>query len=111
VKDCGVETIDDFDKSGKFGFAIRFVQMTRMIERTFHTETADDRDDWIKAIQEVRVVWLNCTAITGPKVYPAPAESPARPGQTPLGRGSHRQRWRVPGLPGHVLHQRTSRGH
>ncbi|EDQ87800.1 uncharacterized protein MONBRDRAFT_37785 [Monosiga brevicollis MX1] len=53
IKDCTLGVTDD-DKSGKFGFSIRFVQMTRIIERTFYTETLEEREGWIQAINDVK---------------------------------------------------------
>eukprot|EP00045_Choanoeca_perplexa_P002752 m.26311 g.26311 ORF g.26311 m.26311 type:complete len:471 (-) comp11686_c0_seq1:128-1540(-) len=55
VRDCTITKLDDFDKSGKYGFTIRFAQMTRIIERTFHTEDADDREAWLQAIMDVKI--------------------------------------------------------
>jgi len=41
-------------ESQKFGFMIRFMQMTRFVERSFHTETAEERQEWIDAYQKVQ---------------------------------------------------------
>ncbi|EGD77743.1 AGC/AKT protein kinase [Salpingoeca rosetta] len=50
IRDCKISVEDDKGKSGKFGFSIRFVQMTRVIERSFHTESAMERQEWVDAI-------------------------------------------------------------
>lgn len=62
VADCSVSLVDDVDKT-KFGFVIRFVQLTRIIERSFHTEAADERQEWVDAIVEV-ANFLLCTSTT-----------------------------------------------
>lgn len=41
-------------KGEKYGFSVRFMQLTRIIERSFHTETKEDRDAWVAAYQDVR---------------------------------------------------------
>ena len=41
-------------KGEKFGFSVRFMQLTRIIERQFHTETKEERDEWISAYAEVK---------------------------------------------------------
>eukprot|EP00038_Savillea_parva_P008515 m.177467 g.177467 ORF g.177467 m.177467 type:complete len:479 (+) comp14355_c0_seq1:138-1574(+) len=38
----------------KFGFMIRFMQMTRFVERSFHTESAEERQEWIDAYTQVQ---------------------------------------------------------
>lgn len=45
---------DSQAKKGKFGFTIRIMQISRIIERTFHTESAEERDEWIKAYESVK---------------------------------------------------------
>jgi len=41
-------------KGKKFGFMIRFMQMTRFVERLFYTEQEEEADEWIKAYTEVK---------------------------------------------------------
>lgn len=41
-------------ESQKFGFMIRFMQMTRFIERSFHTESAEERQEWVDAYTKVQ---------------------------------------------------------
>eukprot|EP00050_Salpingoeca_kvevrii_P016733 m.58125 g.58125 ORF g.58125 m.58125 type:complete len:481 (+) comp7124_c0_seq1:1-1443(+) len=41
-------------KKGKYGFKIRFMQLTRVIERAFHTETKEERDAWMEAYVAVQ---------------------------------------------------------
>lgn len=45
---------DKSAKSGKYGFVVRFMQMTRVIERSFHLESAADRAEWVKAYEDTR---------------------------------------------------------
>eukprot|EP00043_Microstomoeca_roanoka_P030150 m.24917 g.24917 ORF g.24917 m.24917 type:complete len:465 (-) comp9772_c0_seq1:87-1481(-) len=52
VKDCKTSLEDE--KNGKFGFNIRFVQMTRVIERSFHTESPLERQEWVDAINSTK---------------------------------------------------------
>jgi len=37
-----------------YGFMIRFMQMTRFVERSFHCETAEERQEWMEAYQQVQ---------------------------------------------------------
>jgi len=41
-------------ESQKYGFMIRFMQMTRFIERSFHTESAEERQEWMDAYTKVQ---------------------------------------------------------
>jgi len=41
-------------KGKKYGFMIRFMQMTRFVERLFYTEQEEEADEWIKAYTEVK---------------------------------------------------------
>lgn len=41
-------------KGEKFGFSVRFMQLTRIIERDFHTETKEERDAWVAAYEDVK---------------------------------------------------------
>lgn len=41
-------------KGEKYGFSVRFMQLTRIIERDFHTDTREERDAWIAAYQDVK---------------------------------------------------------
>eukprot|EP00042_Codosiga_hollandica_P046918 m.501579 g.501579 ORF g.501579 m.501579 type:complete len:458 (+) comp57332_c0_seq1:242-1615(+) len=45
---------DGKGKAKKFGFIIRFMQMTRFVERSFHLETEEERDDWVRAYTDVK---------------------------------------------------------
>jgi RAC serine/threonine-protein kinase len=58
-------------KGKKFGFMIRFMQMTRFVERSFHLETPEERDEWVRAYEEVKKKVLAQTsalrAAEGPK--------------------------------------------
>jgi len=43
-------TMDDSQaKKSKFGLTIRFMQVSRVIERSFHLDTAAERDEWMTA--------------------------------------------------------------
>lgn len=41
-------------KDQKFGFMIRFMQMTRFVERSFHCDTEEDREEWMEKYKEVQ---------------------------------------------------------
>jgi len=41
-------------KGKKYGFMIRFMQMTRFVERQFFTEQEEEGDEWIKAYADVK---------------------------------------------------------
>eukprot|EP00730_Choanoeca_flexa_P003004 TRINITY_DN11258_c0_g1_i1.p1 TRINITY_DN11258_c0_g1~~TRINITY_DN11258_c0_g1_i1.p1 ORF type:complete len:492 (+),score=136.50 TRINITY_DN11258_c0_g1_i1:71-1477(+) len=41
-------------KGKKYGFMIRFMQLTRFVERSFHLESQEERDEWIQAYEEVK---------------------------------------------------------
>eukprot|EP00055_Hartaetosiga_balthica_P004416 m.11506 g.11506 ORF g.11506 m.11506 type:complete len:467 (+) comp3850_c0_seq1:78-1478(+) len=41
-------------KGKKFGLLIRFMQLTRFVERSFHVEAEAERDEWVKAYEEVK---------------------------------------------------------
>lgn len=41
-------------KNDRFGFLIRFMQLTRVIERTFHTETKEERDEWVQVYTDLQ---------------------------------------------------------
>jgi len=41
-------------KGKKFGFMIRFMQMTRFVERLFYTEQEEECEEWIKAYTDVK---------------------------------------------------------
>jgi RAC serine/threonine-protein kinase len=36
-------------ESQKYGFMIRFMQMTRFVERSFHLDTMEERTEWLEA--------------------------------------------------------------
>lgn len=52
-------------KGKKFGFTVRFMQMTRFVERTFHLETEGERDEWIKAYTEVKKTVMQQASVNG----------------------------------------------
>ena len=41
-------------KGKKFGFLIRFMQLTRFVERSFHVESEEERDEWVAAYEVVK---------------------------------------------------------
>lgn len=41
-------------KGKKYGFMIRFMQMTRFVERSFHLESEDERNEWVAAYKKVQ---------------------------------------------------------
>jgi len=41
-------------KGKKFGFIIRFMQMTRFVERSFHLESEEERNEWVAAYKQVQ---------------------------------------------------------
>jgi len=51
VKDCQTMTSES---PKPCGFALRGLYMDTVVERIFHTETDEDRSDWIKSIESVR---------------------------------------------------------
>lgn len=47
--------IDDSQaKKSKYGFTIRFMQVSRVIERTFHLDSTTERDEWKTAYNSVK---------------------------------------------------------
>ena len=58
---------EDGGKKGKFGFTIHFMQLTRMIERSFHADTERERDEWIRAYMEVQKK-LNAEYLASPQL-------------------------------------------
>eukprot|EP00051_Salpingoeca_urceolata_P032419 m.15663 g.15663 ORF g.15663 m.15663 type:complete len:487 (+) comp5068_c0_seq1:498-1958(+) len=52
-------------KGKKFGFTVRFMQMTRFVERTFHLETEEERDEWIKAYTDVKKAVMQQASVAG----------------------------------------------
>jgi RAC serine/threonine-protein kinase len=40
-------------KDQKYGFMIRFMQMTRFVERSFHCDSEEEREEWMEKYQEV----------------------------------------------------------
>jgi RAC serine/threonine-protein kinase len=57
VQRCELASIDQKGppKKGEgYGFVIRFMQLTRVFERMFFTETLEERDAWLAAINVVR---------------------------------------------------------
>eukprot|EP00051_Salpingoeca_urceolata_P026889 m.479156 g.479156 ORF g.479156 m.479156 type:complete len:475 (-) comp21344_c0_seq1:90-1514(-) len=53
------------DKKGKHGFTVRFMQLTRVIERTFHCESAEERDTWVQAYKQVQQDVNSKLTVTG----------------------------------------------
>merc|ERR1719327_1399832 len=51
VKGCQIMTAD---RPKPFTFFIRGLQMTTVVERTFHVENATDRAAWLEAIERVK---------------------------------------------------------
>jgi len=53
-----LKVVDDGKPKGskgkKYGFVIRFMQMTRIVERSFHLESEEELEEWVKAYEEVR---------------------------------------------------------
>eukprot|EP00049_Salpingoeca_infusionum_P017562 m.353468 g.353468 ORF g.353468 m.353468 type:complete len:471 (+) comp16770_c0_seq1:146-1558(+) len=41
-------------KGKKFGFLVRFMQLTRFVERSFHLESEEERDEWVRAYEKVK---------------------------------------------------------
>jgi RAC serine/threonine-protein kinase len=41
-------------ESQKFGFMMRFMQMTRFVERSFHTESEEERKEWMDSYEQVQ---------------------------------------------------------
>ena len=54
VQRSDLTPVDPLKKGEKYGFSIRFMQLTRMFERSFHADTKEDRDAWVAAYNEVR---------------------------------------------------------
>jgi RAC serine/threonine-protein kinase len=48
VRGCQIMSVD---RPKPFTFVIRGLQWTTVIERTFHVETEQDREDWVTAIR------------------------------------------------------------
>jgi len=53
VKGCQIMTAD---RPKPFTFLIRGLQMTTVVERMFHVETAGERADWLSAIESVKAL-------------------------------------------------------
>jgi len=48
-------------KKEKYGFTIKFMQLTRVLERTFSCETKEERDAWYQAYKEVQsILYKEC---------------------------------------------------
>ena len=41
-------------KGKKFGFMVRFMQMTRFVERSFHLDSEEERDQWVRAYEDIK---------------------------------------------------------
>jgi len=41
-------------KGDRYGFTVKFMQLTRIIERSFNAETKEERDDWVRAYKELQ---------------------------------------------------------
>lgn len=48
VRGCQIMSVD---RPKPYTFVIRGLQWTTVIERTFHVETEQDREDWVAAIR------------------------------------------------------------
>ena len=64
------------------GFTVRFMQMTRFVERNFHCETAKERDEWVEAYDKVKKSVTESSTVSNPASVLAPVASPAA-GKTP----------------------------
>lgn len=49
-----VLTLIDEKKAKKYGFMIRFMQMTRFVERSFHLDSPEEREEWVSAYTEIK---------------------------------------------------------
>lgn len=49
-------------KGKKYGFLIRFMQMTRFVERSFHLESQEERDEWVQAYETVKKSLMSQTS-------------------------------------------------
>jgi RAC serine/threonine-protein kinase len=54
ITNSTVTTDDSQAKKSKFGFTIRFMQVSRVIERTFHLDSTTERDEWMTAYKSVK---------------------------------------------------------
>ena len=52
VKNCQIIVTDHGPR--KFTFAIRGLHLTTVVERTFHAESEEDRQSWVRAIEAVK---------------------------------------------------------
>ena len=52
VKNCEIIVTD---QPKKFSFIIRGLHLTTIVERTFHTNTEEDRQSWVQAIEHVKL--------------------------------------------------------
>lgn len=55
VRGCQIMSVD---RPKPFTFVIRGLQWTTVIERTFHVETEQEREDWVAAIRFVIFIYL-----------------------------------------------------
>eukprot|EP00045_Choanoeca_perplexa_P001997 m.22566 g.22566 ORF g.22566 m.22566 type:complete len:466 (-) comp11269_c0_seq1:176-1573(-) len=60
-------------KGKKYGFMVRFMQLTRFVERSFHLESQDERDEWVQAYEDVKKS-IHAQA-PAPRAEPAPGEA------------------------------------
>lgn len=56
VRGCQIMSVD---KPKPFTFVIRGLQWTTVIERTFHVESEEDREDWVAAIRYAQFHYHN----------------------------------------------------
>lgn len=49
IQNSTITEDDSQAKKSKFGITIRFMQVSRVIERSFHLDTAAERDEWMTA--------------------------------------------------------------
>ena len=52
MKNCEIIVTD---QPKKFSFIIRGLHLTTIVERTFHTNTEEDRQSWVQAIEHVKL--------------------------------------------------------
>jgi len=54
ISNSTIAADDTQAKKSKYGFTIRFMQVSRVIERTFHLDSATERDEWKTAYNTVK---------------------------------------------------------
>jgi len=70
---------DKATKNRKYGFMIRFMQLTRIVERAFHCDTDEERAEWVKAYTEVKKKVMAQASVSAgsedPRLYAAVGSS------------------------------------